>query len=172
MHFSIYCTTRVNVISTRCQHAEGLVRALIDSPNWVGLQLCYVHPSIPFKRPLFSVDLCVRDALWSHWLPIVCRGAPLSCSFVMTVGQPLYRLNKITQLFIWGPNPSTLQHPPSTPKPASREALKTPQNYRSQSESEHISAAQESRPVVLNRFWWREQDFTSRTDRVPNITHI
>lgn len=126
MRFYIYCTTRVNVISTKCQHAEGLVRALIDSPNWVGLQLCYVHPSIPFKRPLFSVELCVRDALWSHWLPIVCRGALLSCSFVMTVGQPLYRLNKITQLFIWGPNPSTCNTPHQPPNRHLEKPLKPP----------------------------------------------
>lgn len=95
-------------------------------PIGVRLQLCYVLPSIPFKRPLFSGELCVRDALWSHWLPIVCREALLSCSFVMTVGQPLYRLNKITQLFIWGPNPSTSQHPHQPPNQHLEKPLKPP----------------------------------------------
>lgn len=74
-------------------------------------------PSILLKWRLFSRELCVRDALWIHWLLIVCAGAPLFSSFVMTVGRPLYRLNKITQLF-------NLATPPSTPIPVSTEALK------------------------------------------------
>lgn len=73
-------------------------------------------PSILLKWLLFSRELRVRDALWIHWLLIVCAGAPLFSSFVMTVGRPLYRLNKITQLF-------NLATPPSTPIPVSTEAL-------------------------------------------------
>lgn len=150
----LFFFTHANVISTK----RPVCKRQCESTDWCPQlsripAFCYGRPSIPFNWRLFSGELCVRDALWSHWLPIVCRGALLSCFFVMTVGRPLYRLNKITQLFIWGTNAT----PPSTPHPASTEALKTPQNCRPHSESQHIEPAQETTPVALNWICLRNQ---------------